>query len=208
MISPTEAVSSPLPLQLIIILTVLVTNFFSQLIVGFGYTKEEALLYGMPGGAVVIVACLANGYLGDYLRQRTLVACIPCLIAMVGVLLIIVLPIENGTGRLVGYYMTQCQPAPGATMLSLISSNISGYTRKTTVAALYLIGYCVGNVIGPQTFRPSDGPRYVSAEITIMVCFALCIVDFLFINWYCRRENAKKAAIRNSPNYVPVANAG
>jgi ACS family allantoate permease-like MFS transporter len=30
----------------------------------------------------------------------------------------------------------------------LISSNVAGYTKKTTVAAMFLIGYCVGNIIG------------------------------------------------------------
>ena len=50
----------------------------------------------------------------------------------------------------------------------------AGYTKKTTVAAMYLIAYCVGNIIGPQTFRPKDAPRYVPAEITILVCYVSC----------------------------------
>ncbi|CAL5867483.1 uncharacterized protein PFLUO_LOCUS1702 [Penicillium psychrofluorescens] len=29
------------------------TNFFSQLIVGFGYTSQQSLLYGIPGGAMM-----------------------------------------------------------------------------------------------------------------------------------------------------------
>lgn len=33
-----------------------ISNFFSQLIVSFGYTAEESLLYGTPGGAVEVVA--------------------------------------------------------------------------------------------------------------------------------------------------------
>lgn len=185
-----------------------ITNFFSQLIENFGYTKQESLLYGTPGGAVVIFACISNGLAGDYFKQRTLVACLPMLCAGIGMLLIIALPISNDTGRLVGYYMTQALPATGATVLSLISSNIAGYTKKTTVAALYLIGYCTGNIIGPQTFRPADAPRYVSAEVTILVCFGLCIVDLLFINWWCRRENRRKAAIRARPDYVRLENQG
>lgn len=41
------------------------SNFFSQLIVGFGYTPEESLLYGTPGGAVEVVALIVCGWLGD-----------------------------------------------------------------------------------------------------------------------------------------------
>jgi hypothetical protein len=41
------------------------TNFFSQILVGFGYTPEQSLLYGTPGGAVEIVALIACGWAGD-----------------------------------------------------------------------------------------------------------------------------------------------
>ncbi|KAH8680501.1 allantoate permease [Xylariales sp. PMI_506] len=184
-----------------------ITNFFSQLIVNFGYTQQQSLIYGIPGGAVVIVACLSNGFLGDYFKQRTLVACVPMLCATIGMLLIIILPISNNIGRLIGYYMTQALPAPCATILSLISSNIAGYTKKTTVAAIYLIGYCT-DIPFTKTFRPQDALRYVSAEVTILICFGLCILDLLFINWWCQRENRHKAAIRASPDYIPQENQG
>lgn len=68
--------------------------------------------------------------------------------AMVGMILITALPLANNTGRLFGYYMTQASPTPFVALLSLISSNVAGYTKKTTVAAIYLISYCVGNIIG------------------------------------------------------------
>lgn len=62
--------------------------------------------------------------------------------------LIVALPLDNDVGRLIGYYMTQASPTPFVALLSLVSSNMAGYTKKTTVAALYLIGYCAGNIIG------------------------------------------------------------
>lgn len=83
-------------------------------------------------------------------------------------LLIVCLPLHNNIGRLFGYYLTQASPTPFVALLSLISTNVAGWTKKTTVAAFYLIGYCAGNIIGPQTFRPKDAPRYVPAEIVIV----------------------------------------
>ncbi|EHK97935.1 putative Uncharacterized transporter [Glarea lozoyensis 74030] len=81
------------------------------------------------------------------------------------------------------------------------ASNVAGYTKKTTVGALYLIAYCVGNIIGPQTFRPKDKPRYVPAEITIIVCYALCVLDLGVIFWYYRKMNKKNEAVRANPGY-------
>jgi len=77
-------------------------------------------------------------------------------IALLGVILIVALPLHSG-GRLAGYYMTQASPTPFVALLSLISSNIAGYTKKTTIAAMYLIAYCVGNIIGLLYVQEFEG---------------------------------------------------
>ncbi|KAF2157836.1 MFS general substrate transporter [Myriangium duriaei CBS 260.36] len=183
-----------------------ISNFFSQLIRSFGFTSQQSLLYGTPGGAVEVIALLVCGYLGDKVGSRVLVATSGLWVAMLGMLLIICLPLSNRWGMLVGYWLTQASPTPFVALLSLISTNVAGYTKKTTVAALYLIAYCTGNIIGPQTFVPKDAPRYVPAEVTIVVCWGVCLVDMWFIHWYSVRMNKKKAAHRAQPGYVKRRN--
>ncbi|KAL9106296.1 MAG: hypothetical protein Q9187_008577 [Circinaria calcarea] len=183
-----------------------ISNFFSQLIVSFGYTAEESLLYGTPGGAVEIVALIVCGFLGDRYGHRILISCSGLVISILGMLLIVALPLSNNGGRLAGYYLTQASPTPFVALLSLISSNVAGYTKKTTVAALYLIAYCAGNIIGPQTFRPKDMPRYKPAEITIICCWGACLIDLVFIWWYCQSQNKRKAAFRAQPTYRKLDN--
>ncbi|KAF2859504.1 putative MFS allantoate transporter [Piedraia hortae CBS 480.64] len=183
-----------------------ITNFFSQLIHSFGYTAEQSLLYGVPGGAVEIVALVGGGYLGDRSGNRILVSSIGMVVSIIGMSLIVGLPLENNKGRLAGYYLTQASPMPFVALLSLISSNVAGYTKKTTVAAMYLIGYCVGNIIGPQTFRPKDAPKYVPATITILACWVFCLCIMAFIYIYSRWQNAKKARFRAQPHYVKLEN--
>lgn len=183
-----------------------ISNFFSQLIVSFGYTADESLLYGTPGGAVEVVALIVSGWLGMKLRRRLLVSMIGLSVALLGIILIVALPLDMKVGRLIGYYLTQASPTPFVALLSLISSNIAGYTKKTTIAALYLIGYCVGNIIGPQTFRPNEAPRYISGEITIIVCWGLCLLDILFLHFYFKRQNKLKAQKRAHPDYIKLEN--
>ncbi|KAM0808743.1 putative Major facilitator superfamily (MFS) profile domain-containing protein [Seiridium cardinale] len=178
-----------------------ISNFFSQLIVSFGYTNTQSLLLGTPGGAVEVVALVVAGHLGDRFRNRLLISTSGLLIAALGMLLITCLPESNNAGRLVGYYLTQASPTPFVALLSLISTNVAGWTKKTTVAAMYLIGYCVGNIIGPQVFQNKDQPEYRPAEITIIVCYLVCVLDVLFIYFWCRQQNKKKAAIRAAPGY-------
>ncbi|EHY59653.1 Allantoate permease [Exophiala dermatitidis] len=183
-----------------------ISNFFSQLIVSFGYTPEESLLYGTPGGAVEVVALMFCGWLGDKLGQRILVSMSGLTVALLGMILIVALPLDNNSGRLAGYYLTQASPTPFVALLSLVATNVAGYTKKTTVAAMYLVAYCAGNIIGPQCFQPKDAPRYTPAEITIIVCWGVCLVDLLFIWWYCKRQNRKKAMIRAEPGYIKLEN--
>ena len=130
------------------------TNFFSQLIVSFGYTPQQSLLYGTPGGVVEIVTLIGCGWLGDRYGHRILISSSGLIVATLGMILIVALPLENNGGRLAGYYLTQAAATPFVALLSLIATNVAGYTKKTTVAALYLVGYCVGNILGTFTEQP------------------------------------------------------
>ncbi|GIZ48349.1 hypothetical protein CKM354_001141400 [Cercospora kikuchii] len=133
------------------------TNFFSQLITSFGYTKQQSLLYGTPGGAVEVVVLIATGFLGDRLGSRILTSSGGMILAILGMALIVGLPLEGYNGvRLAGYYLTQASPTPFVCFLSLISTNVAGYTKKTTTAALYLIAYCVGNIIGYEKLENQE----------------------------------------------------
>ena len=125
-----------------------ISNFFSQLIVSFGYTPEQSLLYGTPGGAVEVITLVVCGYLGDRYGNRILLGSSGLVVAIIGIVLIVALPLSNNQGRLGGYYLTQAAPTAFVALLSLISSNVAGYTKKTTVAAIYLVCYCIGNIIG------------------------------------------------------------
>jgi MFS family permease len=112
-------------------------------------------LYGTPGGAVEVVFLIACGWAGDKYGNRILISMIGLLTAILGMLLIVALPLSQNSGRLAGYYLTQASPTPFVAILSLLASNVAGYTKKTSVAAMFLIGYCVGNIIG-ILFSPSS----------------------------------------------------
>lgn len=115
---------------------------------GFGFTAEQSLLLSAPSGAIAIISLTGLGYLGDRYHNRIIFGCVGLVIAIVGMILIITLPLSNKGGRLAGYYLLFAATAGWTALLSLISTNVAGYTKKTTVAALYLLTYCAGNIIG------------------------------------------------------------
>jgi ACS family allantoate permease-like MFS transporter len=131
-----------------------ISNFFSLLIVSFGYTAKQSLLLGTPSGAVEVVTLLLTGWLGDRCKNRLLISLGGVGLATVGSILLVALGDDAKVGKLIGFYLTLAAPSGFVIILSLISSNIAGYTKKTTIAAMYLIAYCVGNIVGTCQNEP------------------------------------------------------
>ena len=123
------------------------TNFFSSLIESFGFSAKQSLLHGVPAGAVWFVGLVAWGYITQRFGNRLLWSVVGMTIATLGSILNVALPLSNRSGRLVGYYLTSTNVIGDIAVVSLISSNVAGYTKKTTIAALFFIAYCVGNII-------------------------------------------------------------
>jgi ACS family allantoate permease-like MFS transporter len=71
---------------------------------------------------------------------------------------------------------------------------------------MYSIAYGVGNLIGPQTFRPQDAPRYRSGEITVLACFGVCFLIMAFVYLALKAENRRKAKLRAEPGYEKMEN--
>ena len=94
-------------------------------------------------------------------------------------------------GQLIGYYLLIGNMPPAFVLvLSTISSNTAGYTKKTTVNAVCLIGYCVGFLIGPQTYRNS--PSYPDAKWTIVAMEVIALL-MCFVMYYVNlRENLRR----------------
>jgi MFS transporter, ACS family, allantoate permease len=107
------------------------SNFFSQLIVSFGFTSEESLLYGTPAGAVEVIALLAWGWMAQQWGNRLLLSIGGFIASIVGSLLIVVCPLEMKLARLLGYYLTTAYVIGFVAVLSLISSNVAGYGYRS-----------------------------------------------------------------------------
>ena len=87
------------------------------------------------------------------------------IICIIGAGLLVGLPASNKWGRLVALWMCYFQGLGFSMSLTIVSSNIAGYTKKQLTGAALFTGYCVGNIIGPQTFKDSEKPGYKSAYI-------------------------------------------
>ena len=154
----------------------------------------------MPGGLWEVISIIVLGYLARKSNRRMFFAVVGELFSLFGISLMMGLSRSGTTaypvGQLIGYYLLiGSSPGSFVLVLSFISSNSAGYTKKTTVNAVCLIGYSLGFIIGPQTYR--DSPNYPDAKWTIVavgVTALLMCVCLYCVNLREDRRRDKLAA--------------
>lgn len=142
------------------------TSFTSLVIEGFGFGTLGSQYLQIPGGAVHVVSTLTGGYLCSRFRGLRFPTMIFAnSVCIVGGGLLVGLPNSNRWGRMVALWLTNLQSLGFSISLTMVSSNVAGYTKKQLTGAAMFVAYCVGNIIGPQTFKASEAPHYHSAYV-------------------------------------------
>lgn len=110
----------------------------------------------------------------------------------IGGCLMAFLPNGYKAGKLIGNYMTNCIGAALPVMYSWVAANFAGHTKKVTMNAVLLMSFCLGNIIGPETFRSKDAPDYVPAKIAIVVTTLIAIALTLVLRTMYALENRRR----------------
>lgn len=80
--------------------------------------------------------------------------------SLLGVLLIWKLNPSNQVGRLMGIYISVGYAVNIPLCMSLVTSNVAGFSKRSVVSAMIFIAYCLGNIAGPQFYNSSEAPSY------------------------------------------------
>jgi len=76
-------------------------------------------------------------------------------------------------------------------LLAWNASNLAGHSKKVLVNSMTMIAFCVGNILGPQTFRASQAPGYIGGKINIIVTLT-CQIFVCFALRFCNDQLNKK----------------
>lgn len=163
-----------------------------------GYSSEGALLMGLPQGAVQIASGIITGYIATKTGKRVIVGTVSCAITLIGTCLLAFTDAPHS--RLAGYYIIPFFAIGIVTILASITSDAAGHTKKVTAA--FLVSYCIGNIIGPQTFRASDAPEYQPARVTMVACMVVATADLFLLLIVNLRENSRRDRLQSEdPSY-------
>lgn len=129
----------------------------------------------MPAGAAQLGFVLVACFVGSKIRNTRLVVMIVLtLISAAGMAMIYALPSSHKGARLGGFCLSLAFAANMPLGLSLVSSNVSGFTKKSTVNGALFTAYCIGNIVGPQFYLVSEAPRYPVSRLLLPYSYANC----------------------------------
>ncbi|KAF2640279.1 MFS general substrate transporter [Massarina eburnea CBS 473.64] len=169
------------------------TSFSSIIIKSFGVDTLGTQYFQIPGGAVQFLSLIAGGFIcTKWPNSRCLTMIAANLICIIGAAMLVALPSSNKWGRLVGLWLCYFQGLGFSMSLTIVSSNVAGYTKKQLTGAALFTGYCVGNIIGPQTFKSSEKPGYKSAYIAMLVGYSIKLCAVLVLYAYMWSVNKKR----------------
>lgn len=169
-------------------------TFAAIIVKGLGFSTLKTTLIGVPTGAIgtvwqIILAVLSSRLPGYRCAIIFGANCFPIISAA----LMFSLRGKVSNLHLLGaYYGFYSYWAPYVLSTSLNISNVSGHTKKVTANALYFIGYCVGNIIGPQVFRAKDAPDYKQGYMGILACLVVASVSIALYGLLCRWDNKRR----------------
>ncbi|CAG8333617.1 unnamed protein product [Penicillium salamii] len=172
------------------------TSFTSIIVGTFGFDTLGTQYLQIPGGAVQFLTLLLGGWIATKFNGKfhSRFACMifACCVCIIGAGLLVGLSDENKWGRLVALWLCYFQGLGFSMTLIIVSSNIAGYTKKQVTGALLFTGYCVGNIIGPQTFKDSEAPGYHSAYIAMLVGYVVKLLCIIALYAYMYLENKRR----------------
>ncbi|KAI1077434.1 MFS general substrate transporter [Whalleya microplaca] len=163
-----------------------------------GFSILQTQLLAMVLGFYIIFVLLVSAWLVKKFNQNSLTMLGFVIPSFIGTILLMTIPNETlaqHVGLLISYYITLSFWSAQNLGLSMMSRNVGGQTKKSTVVAINFIFWSAGNAIGPQVFLSWDAPKYHTAFATHLGCYSLLVLIILFFRWYLVRENKRRDAL-------------
>ncbi|KAJ4294225.1 hypothetical protein N0V90_007915 [Kalmusia sp. IMI 367209] len=152
---------------------------FSNLIIReFGFSLLQTQLLNIAQGAWLIIVMIGSAQTCQTSGQNCFVMIqLWTLPAIAGTIVILVVKpnAKNSGGMLIAFYCTQFFCAQGNMIVSLITRNIAGQTKKGMTMTLVFVGWSVGNLIAPQIFREKDAPRYLPGFLVHIIVYGVYV---------------------------------
>ncbi|QDS73757.1 hypothetical protein FKW77_005089 [Venturia effusa] len=175
------------------------TTFQGLIIKGMGFSTLRTTLIQMPSGAVQLVICIAATYVVSQFKNARLTVMLMCLLPfLAGTIGTWIIPQHIPYGRLAFLWISFTYTATWTLSMSVATANTAGHTKKITTNAVLLIGYCLGNFVGPFFFLSHQATRYNLGVAMMFFCVGVQVLSIGGIWVLLWRRNRERDAMSTS----------
>ncbi|KAH7361596.1 major facilitator superfamily domain-containing protein [Plectosphaerella cucumerina] len=170
-----------------------IVKFSSLVINGFGYSKFQTMLVGLPSGAIAFCLVWVGG-LGPrfFPGTRCFFGIFLAIVPMLCSIMLLTLPANYKWGIVASTWLAGSTAPPLGQVVGLMASNVKGNTKKSVVSAIFFVFYCIGCIVGPQLWQKKEAPRYSKGCTASIVSFGCLIVAFVVHYLTAKRTNRKR----------------
>ncbi|KAI9281155.1 major facilitator superfamily domain-containing protein [Sporodiniella umbellata] len=160
------------------------TIYNAQITASLGFNQLQSILLTVgAGGSTILFIGLA--ILGVRKTQQTIyTACGLTAINIIGLVLLLVIPVTRV--KLLGFYLAWSYVSVYVLLITCISNNVTGYTKKIFYNGILMLFYTVGNFVGPLMMVK---PPYTEGIVGYLVANCLVILSLLLARWRMAKVN-------------------
>ncbi|KAK0908338.1 hypothetical protein LTS16_014886 [Friedmanniomyces endolithicus] len=177
-----------------------ISTFGPLIVKSFGFDSFTTILFNIPFGAVQFVATIGGAIAATRYKAKSPILALLCIPPIIGISLLLNIECKphNRGILLFAYYILSVYPAISPLIYSWSGQNTAGDTKRKVTTGMMFIGASVGNIIGPNLYKPSEAPHYTRGLRSNLALFCVIIVLVgLGVAWI-RVLNRKHAAQRIS----------
>ncbi|GAN07298.1 MFS allantoate transporter [Mucor ambiguus] len=171
------------------------TTYNTQFAMSFGFTGLQSVLLSVGAGGADIIFIVGAIYCVHKTKQTIYTAVGLMVIDIIGLILMLVIPITHV--KLLGFYLAWSYCAAYVLMVTSISNNVSGYTKKIFYNGVLMIFYTIGNFCGPLMIVESQAPTYIGAMLGYICANVVVVVLLLVARWKMATINKQRLSSTN-----------
>ncbi|EOO01553.1 putative allantoate permease protein [Phaeoacremonium minimum UCRPA7] len=150
-----------------------------------GFSSRRATLMSMPAGTIHFLSVVLAGWFCSRFRNtRCYMMIFTNVIVVIGAVLVDIIYVNT---------------VPFGLGMSMLSSNVGGFTKKATATVMMFVGYCTGQFVGPQVFIDKEAPNYPTAfrvfysAVSMMIVLEIVLLSYLKLQNHRRDKKAAQS---------------
>ncbi|KAG1457016.1 hypothetical protein G6F56_006705 [Rhizopus delemar] len=173
---------------------------FSTIIVSsLGFSNSESILMQIPSGCVSALFSLLGVYVARRTKQLYAAVLVCTTICLIGVILLAVLPLKGI--KLLGFFLSWAQNGTAVILLTIISSNVTGYTKKIFYNGMNMVFFTLGNFAGPLLMLEREAPGYKTGMIIYCIDNAAILIMLFAARQLMASQNKKRLSNPTNEKY-------